>query len=485
MKRLLGLLFLWMAMPAAWGHVGSKDVYETVHAGPYTLYVTVRPPNVIPGVATVEVRSDGAAIASLRVTPLPVTGEAAKHPPAADVMVQSSADPLFYTGAVWMMAGGTWQVRFDIDGAAGKAQGAVPVVAVPLSVMQMDRGMGSVLALLGLFLAVSFAGIVAASVREARLSPGVAPGPVLLRMGRVAIVGGLVFAGMAVALGGWWWTAEASDYGEHVYRATPLEASLRGNELTLTMAAREAKGRTRSPGPQPKDNFLLDHGKVMHLYAIRWPEMDVAFHLHPAQVGEREFRDALPALPPGHYQLYGDVVHQSGFPETLVTTVDVPAGMAGRTLDADDASAVAGPVSTGEMGTSFKLPDGYTMVWDEPAALVAKEAYGFRFRLVDRAGKPAADMQPYLGMGGHAAFVKTDGTVFAHTHPEGSAAMADVMLANESMGVPAMAEMATPAKIAAEVTFPYGFPTSGRYRIFIQMKHGAVVETGVFDAVVK
>jgi hypothetical protein len=33
-------------------------------------------------------------------------------------------------------------------------------------------------------------------------------------------------------------------------------------------------------------------------------------------------------------------------------------------------------------------------------------------------------------MAGHAAFVKTDGTVFAHTHPEGSAAMQAMMLAN-------------------------------------------------------
>jgi hypothetical protein len=32
------------------------------------------------------------------------------------------------------------------------------------------------------------------------------------------------------------------------------------------------------------------------------------------------------------------------------------------------------------------------------------------------------------------------------------------------------------------VSFPYGFPTAGEYRIFIQMKHGNTVETGVFDA---
>ena len=32
-----------------------------------------------------------------------------------------------------------------------------------------------------------------------------------------------------------------------------------------------------------------------------------------------------------------------------------------------------------------------------------------------------------------------------------------------------------------QVSFPYGFPSAGRYRAFVQMKHGNVVETGVFD----
>ena len=118
-----------------------------------------------------------------------------------------------------------------------------------------------------------------------------------------------------------------------------------------------------------------------------------------------------------------------------------------------------------------------------PAELRANSAYAFRFRLLDAAGQPAGDVRPYLGMAGHAAFVKTDGTVFAHTHPDGSAAMQAMMLANPmdmSEAMPSEAEVIPPT-----VEFPYGFPSPGRYRIFIQMKHGKTVETGVFDAEVR
>jgi hypothetical protein len=234
----------------------------------------------------------------------------------------------------------------------------------------------------------------------------------------------------------------------------------------------------------------------MHLYAIRQPGMDAVFHLHPTQIAAGDFRLDLAAMPPGQYSLYADVVHANGFPETLVTSITVPTGMPSSTVsDKDDAAAIAPPITASPLGNSFRLPDGYTMVWDAPATLAASTPYSFRFRLLAPNGSPAPDMQPYMGMAGHAAFVKTDGTVFAHIHPDGSAAMAAVMLANPAPydampDMPAMTGMAHPPGApqdtnANAVAFPYGFPTPGRYRIFVQMKHNTTVETGVFDATVR
>src|ERR1700744_6360788 len=129
MRRIILLLFICVgfALPAR-AHVGSKDVFEQVQAGPYKLYVTVRPPDVIPGVAVVEVRVSGDAVPdTLRVTPVPMTGDASKHPPAPDTLKVSTADAKFFTGSVWLMAPGSWKVSLQADGHAGSGGAGVPV----------------------------------------------------------------------------------------------------------------------------------------------------------------------------------------------------------------------------------------------------------------------------------------------------------------------------------------------------------------------
>jgi hypothetical protein len=491
LRALLLLLLCFLAAPRrANAHVGSKDVFEQVDAGPYKLFVTIRMPTVIPGVATVEVRSSGAAVSGIQITPLPLTGEASKHPPTADPMKASTADPAFFTGSLWLMASGSWQVRFEVTGAVGAQTVSVPVPAIAISTLKMQRGLGLTLATLGLFLVLSMAGIVAAAVRDARLEPGAVPSPNRKRRAISATVGSLLFMALLLWGGAKWWNVEAATYSLDVYHPLAVEPTLSGNQLDLNVLAykpdRELRGRSNN-------DFLPDHGHLMHLYAIREPAMDAAFHLHPALVAPGDFRISLPVMPPGEYSLYGDVVHANGFPETLVSKITIPDNMAGGTLGEEDAAAHPQPLSQGQLGTSYKLPDNYVMVWDRPDSITANTAYAFRFRLLDADGKPALDMQPYLGMAGHAAFVKTDGTVFAHTHPEGSAAMASLMLANGSdqqasdgsMDMNKMDMSMHNEPLSNTVEFPYGFPSSGRYRIFVQMKHGSTVETGVFDATVQ
>jgi len=96
-----------------------------------------------------------------------------------------------------------------------------------------------------------------------------------------------------------------------------------------------------------------------------------------------------------------------------------------------------------------------------------------------------------MGMLGHAIVLRHDRAVFAHVHPTGSVPMAaSAALGGRERGgggdvgghagACPMPGMAAPA--SSSVTFPYGFPSAGTYRIFVQIKRGGRVETGVFDA---
>jgi len=481
---LAALVLLCVAAPAG-AHIGNKDVFEQVSVGPYMLFITIRTPTVIPGVATIEVRSSGAAIDSLTITPLLLTGEASKHPPTPDAMKRSKDDSQFFTGSLWLMGTGSWQIRFGIDGAAGKEATSVPVAAAATAILKMQRPMGLMLGALGVLLVLGLVGITAAAVRESRLSPGVAPDEGRRKRALIAGMAALVLACFAVYWGGKWWNVEAADYAADMHKNSELKPTLEGDRLNLRLGDPDVE----APGgwlEVKNSDMLLDHGHVMHLYAIREPEMDAVFHLHPEAAGKRGLSMTLPDMPAGTYKLYGDVVFLNGFPETETAEVTIPEGLSKGSLATEDAEAIPAGLSKGDLGAVYKLPDGYSMVWDKPATITANMPYAFRFTLLDASGKPAGDMQPYLGMAGHAAFVKTDWTTFAHTHPEGSAAMPAMMLADVSTnGANAMAGMDMGEAVKPVVEFPYGFPAAGRYRVFVQMKHGGTVETGVFDAEVK
>jgi hypothetical protein len=489
--RLCAPLLLFIA--AAHAHVGSPDVYLESSAGPYRLFVTVRPPLTIPGVAEIEVRSESPGVREMTAVPLAITGAGSKFAPIPDSLKVSPTDPQFFSGSLWMMTSGSWQVRLTVNGAQGRGALAVPLPAFARSSKRMQLGLGTVLSVLGLFLVSGLVAIIGAAGREAKLDAGQVPPPASLRSGRKATIVGAIIV-LAIVLGGnAWWNSEAADYNQRIYRPLQMSASLNGAELHLQMIE---PGWMQAKTPQlaafrifvrKMDDLVPDHGHIMHLYAIRQPGLDVVYHLHPEQRDNGTFILPLPSIAAGRYKLYADIVHANGFPETMVAEMDLPV-LASRPLAGDDASASTEPwQNASTVNTVFTLPDGYKMEWlrgDKP--LVSNRAMSFNFRLTKSDGGVPSDMTLYMGMLGHAAFVKTDGTVFAHIHPNGSVSMAALMLAsgtgNEPMKMD-MPGMKMDEALRSTVAFPFGFPSPGRYRIFIQMKHGATIETGVFDAI--
>jgi hypothetical protein len=490
LRTLLAFSILFLPLAGA-AHVNSPDVYYDGYAGPYHLLVTLRPPPVVPGVAQVQIRSVSNDVSEIKILPLRMIGVGAKMAPLPDPAKRSADDPQLFTGSLWIMVRGSWKVQVQVTGQNGVAQLEVPLPAVSTSSQPMQTGLAFLLAFLGLVLAAGLIGIIVAATRDASLNAGETPAFAQTRRGRIGLMVALIIVGVAFTLGSKWWGSEASANDRLNYRLPNMKPSLSGSLLRLHLdnpnEAEPTRFRTEQPDRIRLDDLITDHGHLMHLFIVRMPDMKAFWHLHPDQTQPGDFAQNLPIMPEGQYKLFADIVHHTGFPETQVATVNLPA-VTGEPLSGDD----AGSFDLAPSDKVAQLSGGYRMIWqrderfsnerssnDRP--LKANQPYWFRFRVEDKDGKPAADLEPYMGMAAHAIFLSTDGNIFAHVHPAGSVSMAAVNLAEGRSAKAGMENMDHNAP-AAEVSFPYGFPKSGDYRIFVQVKRAGKIETGAFVA---
>ena len=470
--------------PSSIAHVGSPDVFYEGHVGPYRLFVTVRTPAMIPGIAQIEVRVLDGDVTDIRIVPLRAVGEGSEYAPPSDRMERSRVDGQYFTGKLWLMQSGAWQVRMEVFGAQGRGASAVPVPAAARRTLRMQKGTGTLLLVLMLLLVASMIAILGAAARESQLEPGAAASASQRRRGRVAMAFTATALIVILFLGNMWWNAAASGRADlMMYKAPPVEASLQdANTLVLKMGFSSWHDRRKQ---MLLDKVIPDHGHLMHLFLVGLPSLDRFYHLHPDQAAPDTFTERLPAVTAGNYAVFADIVRESGFPDTMTARITLP-DVPGNPPAADD-SAVTHHSDEKELGTVWTLPDHSHWEWitDRQTVQVRQSAL-LRFRIFDKDGKPAADLEPYMGMAGHLVIVKRDLTVFAHVHPSGSVPMAALMLLEKqnNSGASAMTAMRGMHETAeaAEVTFPYGFPEPGVYRLFVQIKRNGQVQTGIFDA---
>jgi hypothetical protein len=496
--QLLGLaiFLLFTALPIS-AHVGSPDVFYEGSAGPYRLFVTVRVPQVIPGVAEIQIRNESGDVRAIRVVPMRLAGPGSNMPPTPDLAVQSKDDPQFFTASLWLMESGALQVRVLVDGAQGQGELSVPVPSSAQRTLPMQKSLAGLLLALMLLLAVGVVFIVGAIVREGNLEGGEFPSESRQRRARRAMLATAVLVAVLLFLGKAWWGSDATDFQRRVDFFKPPIAALNlvdGHRLEI----RVARTDIRSPAYIRLGDVIPDHGHLMHLFLLRVPELDSMWHLHPDPIAGGAFALDLPDMPAGRYQVFADVVDPRGYPWTLVGSIDLPQ-IAGKPLAGDDSAWSGAPlVAPAADSTNSPIPDGGHIVWQRPTGpLKASVPLEFTFAVQDKDGHPAGDLEPYMGMAGHAEFVRSDLSVFAHVHPAGSVSMAALELAQaglpggsdsarEPMSMPMSTTKSMPMPEAGplppELRFPYGFPQPGNYRIFVQIKRAGRIETGVFDA---
>ena len=513
-------------------HVGSPGVVFEGQAGKYNLQVYVQPPDVIPGTAQVTVFTDGNDIDKIRIKPVYFWfGD--EGSPVSDEIFAVAGQTGKFDGMVWFMSPLAGSVEVEVMGKRGIAKMIVPVAAVSTAKRSMPAGLGWILAALGIFLVGVLTTIFGASVSDSLQPAGEKATSKTIRKRVTGSLVGASFCGLLLFIGNNWWGGLAKEHLKEMYkpyRASTKVVNENGQDLLkLTIDSNSVYNRKLS-------YVIPDHGKLMHLFLVRQGTMDAFAHLHPVRKDTLNFEALLPNLPAGKYLVYADIMrYVGGFQYTLTDTVEIKNAVRNtKVQDPDDTYAITNALNEkslnsldetiticGTPGVKTKLQDGSSIVWeaDSKKSMMAGQIYDLKFSVVSPDGKEAV-LQPYLGMMGHVAVVKTDGSVYIHLHPTGTVSSTSVDVMQKRVEETSVEPfIATPlvfkdsidkvlAKIqtmpeaqrdqflmpnmnhntkehhGGSVKFPYVFPTAGSYRIWLQIKRDGKILTGVFDAVV-
>ncbi|MDQ6892504.1 MAG: hypothetical protein M3167_07470 [Acidobacteriota bacterium] len=491
--RTLAGLAVFAAAATLLGHVGSPDTFFDGAAGSYRVRVTVRPPGVVPGRAEIFVRPETEGVTGVSVRPRRYDAGPRGAPPP-DEARRVAGDPGLFTASLWLMREGEHAVEIEVAGSAGVGRVVVPVASVATRTLPMR---GSLLAVILAFAALLVAGglaIVFAAASESTLAPGETAGASRRRVAVIATcVAGVVFLFLLVGENAWSRKSREESVRNlfKPYRASAaVTAGPDGRVLRLSIDDRAWRGRGWRP-------LIPDHGKLVHLFAMREPGLDAFAHLHAAPATDRAFDAPFPLLPAGTYSVFADMTDDTGFSQTVVARVSVPAASTAAwpgPLPADpDDSWLAGKPVPAILTTSgpADLGGGMAMTWEQRADPVRSgREMSLEFLVRDGAGAPVP-LEPYMGMGAHAVVLRDDGSVFVHLHPMGTVSMASMALlplpAGEGAGEGAvpMDHAAHSGLAAGRVSFPYAFPRPGPYRLWVQVKANGTVRTGVFDVLVR
>jgi hypothetical protein len=420
-------LFSFILPPTAHAHIGSPNVFFEGQAGPYPVHVVIRPAEVIPGLAEISVRVESDSVQ--RVTALPIKWNAGrKGAPPPDVARLVRGETNLYSAQLWFMQPGAQSVEVEVTGATGTGRATIPVDAVARRVLRMPKSLGGILALLGFALVSLLVSIVGAAVRESGLEPGLESPPRRRWWARGAMILFTILLVLLVWGGKHWWQAEAAEYrNNRLYRPVAAVAAVHEKDGHLVL-------RLEVPGFGGSAPLVPDHGKLMHLFMVREPALDAFARLHPIKRNKKTFESDLPDLRAGSYRVYADVTYETGFSDTLTATVEIPErpwrGLhpaAPALSDSDDSWRIAPPFVTTHNNRECWLAGDNLMTWLAPSRLVANQPVSLKFTVRDANGQPAV-LEPYLGMRGHLALRREDGSVFTHLHPGGSASMAAMRL---------------------------------------------------------
>lgn len=238
-----------------------------------------------------------------------------------------------------------------------------------------------------------------------------------------------------------------------------------GEPVTLSFTVKDAKGAAVR-------DLQIVHEKPMHLLVVS-NDLAEFNHLHPEPQADGSLKVTHTFPNGGAYKLYADFTPPNA--SQIVDRLDV--NVAG---DARVRVALVADQTT-------KTIDGLCVTMRPDKPLRAGDELLLNFAAADaKTGKPATDLQPYLGSLAHFVIISEDTTDFLHAHPMTKEEMSEAGGAHGGMDQEAKphahdaAEMrdeakqgTSPSEVAAHTTFP----RAGLYKIWAQFQRGGRVIT--------
>lgn len=212
-----------------------------------------------------------------------------------------------------------------------------------------------------------------------------------------------------------------------------------GTRMHLTFAPhREGDGAAPLP-------LARVHTKPLHLIVVR---KDLSFfdHVHPESQMDGSLALDYTFPQAGDYLLYADLTPQNATNQVFRLPVTVP-GNAPPSLALQETPASARLIGDYRISLSVS-----------PTPAASRDESTLTFTLTQD-GKPLADLEPFLGAGGHCVILSEDTKAYLHSHP---------------------VERAPAAVYGPSVTFHTHFPRPGLYKVWGQFQRQGRVLTADF-----
>ncbi|MEJ7848239.1 MAG: cupredoxin domain-containing protein [Pyrinomonadaceae bacterium] len=246
------------------------------------------------------------------------------------------------------------------------------------------------------------------------------------------------------------------------YRSEP-DAVQAGTPTTLILTVKDKQGAV------VKDLQIV-HEKPMHLLIVS-KDLAEFYHVHPEQSADGSYKVTHTFASGGDYKMYADFTPKDAV--QVVEQIDVKAAGPER------AKVPLVPDTKLE-----KTIDGLKVVMKPSEEIKAGQELTLDFQAFDAAsGKPANDLQNYLGELAHFVIISEDLKDFVHAHPMAKGESMDSMNMGEAKREEHKADGHEHSRMEGTVTKPgasevsahTAFPRAGLYKLWAQFQRGGKV----------